>query len=92
MEHIQNTIHLGPVGFLRTILWIVAIYYISKFLFKWWLKRKIENHSQQMQNSMDEQQAAQAQQEQGKVRIKQAKQNEKSAGNSGEYVDFEEVK
>ena len=32
---------LGP-GLLRTILVVVLIYYGSKFLFKWWLKRKMD--------------------------------------------------
>jgi len=85
---------LGPVGLLKTILYIVAFYYLGKFLFKWWLKRKITSHSQQMNSTVNENEADYMRKAEGHVSIKQepkAQNSDKKPGDSGDYVDFEEV-
>ena len=86
-------IELGAVNFLRTIITIVLIYYGIKFLFKWWLRRKVANAVRQQQNSMSEHEAAFKRQETGKVHIRQERNTSSSNHNSsgGEYVDYEEV-
>ena len=89
---VTETTELGLIGLLKTLFYLIVFYQIGKFLFKWWLKRKVESHAEKMQNSMDEQQAAQAKRQEGHVSIKQPQQHKQSSGNSGEYVDFEEVK
>ena len=94
MDSSQQIIELGPVGLLRTILWIVAFYYIGKFLFRWWLKKKLNDHTRKMNGSVDSDQADYIRKEQGQVRIKQNKtnSNKRDSVDTGEYVDYEEVK
>ena len=95
IETTQNITELGPVGFLRTILWVVAFYYIGKFLFRWWIKKKLNDHARKMNDSVDPNQADNIRKEQGHVRIKPNKADSngnKNGGDSGEYVDYEEVK
>lgn len=86
----MNTfLFLGP-GLLRTIVVLVAIYYGSKFLFRWWLKRKVENAVKQREQTMSEQEASQKKQTEGSVHIKSNQSAAKSSA-GGEYVDYEEV-
>jgi len=84
---------LGPVGLLKTILYIVVFYYLGKFLFKWWLKRKITSHTQQMNSSVNETEADYMRKAEGHVSIKQepTTKSTKSPTDSGDFVDFEEV-
>nr|WP_294777462.1 DUF4834 domain-containing protein [uncultured Flavobacterium sp.] len=76
-------------GFIRTILWIIAIYYIVKFLARLFLpvvaKKVVEKASQQFQ-----QQQQQYQQQQQAQAAKTEKPKEKKI--VGEYIDFEEIK
>ena len=46
---------LGPINFFRTILIIVAIYYVSKFLIKWWVRSKIKQATESRENFVSEQ-------------------------------------
>jgi hypothetical protein len=84
---------LGPAGFLKTVLYLVAFYYLGKFLFKWWLKRKINSHAQKMNSTVDQDQAERIKKDEGHVSIKrkQDQTNSKGSQSSGDYVDFEEV-
>lgn len=85
-------IELGPMNLLRTIVTIALIYYGIKFLFRWWLKRKVSAAVKQQQNMMSEQEANYQRQETGKVHIKQERSSTTSHSSSGgEYVDYEEV-
>lgn len=76
-------------GFIRTILWIIAIYYIFKFLARLFLpvvaKKVVEKATQQFQ-----QQQQQYQQQQQAQANKTEKPKEKKI--VGEYIDFEEIK
>lgn len=79
-------------GLVRTLLWIVFIYYVLKFLmrmlapylFQQVVKKAEENFKQQQQNY--QQQYTQQQQQ-------QTSQNEmpKEKKKVGEYIDFEEI-
>jgi len=85
----------GPIGFLRTLLILVLIYYVVKFLFKlfapYLLKKAVDKvqknaekqyRNQQRETSVDE----------GKTVIDKKPENSKQSNNSvGEYVDFEEI-
>lgn len=82
---------LGPVGFLRTVVYIVVIYYLAKFLFRWWLKRKLNDHQQKMNSSVNEQEANHMRQEEGHVSIKTSSKSKSSSSDSGEYIDYEEI-
>ena len=82
---------LGPINFLRTILWLVVFYYAAKFLFKWWLKRKISAHAEALKNSVSEQEANAQREQEGRVSIKKNSSKDQSS-DQGEYVDYEEVK
>ncbi|MEO0045244.1 MAG: hypothetical protein RL705_435 [Bacteroidota bacterium] len=76
-------------GFVRTIFWIIAIYYIFKFLARLFLpvvaKKVVEKATQQFQ-----QQQQQYQQQQQAQANKTEKTKEKKI--VGEYIDFEEIK
>ncbi|WP_396155729.1 DUF4834 domain-containing protein [Flavobacterium macrobrachii] len=90
MTKIISTMETASMpGFLKTIFWIFAIYYIFKFLAKLFLpvlaKKVVEKASQQF-----EQQQQQYQQQQQQAQQKtQEKPKEKKV--VGEYVDFEEI-
>ena len=79
-------------AFLNTILWLLAFYYGSKFLFKWWLKRKINQHVKNGNASVNDEQAQNMRQEQGRVSIKKEQKPSSSSGGKGDYIDYEEVK
>jgi hypothetical protein len=76
-------------GFVRTILWIIAIYYIFKFLARLFLpvvaKKVVEKATQQFQ-----QQQQQYQQQQQAQAPKTEKPKAKKI--VGDYIDFEEIK
>tara|TARA_B100000795_G_scaffold258900_1_gene233404 strand:+ start:11426 stop:11683 length:258 start_codon:yes stop_codon:yes gene_type:complete len=82
---------LGPHNFLRTILIIVAIYYVSKFLLKFWVRTKIKQASSARENSVSEQEASHKQGDTGKVHIKSQTSQSKHQSSGGEYIDYEEV-
>ena len=76
-------------GFVKTILWIIAIYYIFKFLARLFLpvvaKKVVEKAAQQFQ-----QQQQQFQEQQQTQTSKTEKPKEKKI--VGDYIDFEEIK
>ena len=78
-------------SFLRTVLIIIIIYQVSKFLVKLWLRTKINDYVQRSKNSINEQEAERLNRERGKVTIKKTESSNKSSS-AGEYVDYEEVK
>ena len=82
-------------GLLKTILYLVVFYYISKFLMRRWLNKKIKEHTDIRQNSVSEQEAAQRKSQEGKVTIKGSGNGNNSGAASsdeGEFIDYEEVK
>ncbi len=79
-------------AFLNTILWLLAFYYGSKFLFKWWLKRKINQAVKNGNASVNDQQAESMRQEKGRVSIKKEQKPSANSGSKGDYIDYEEVK
>ena len=79
-------VELGYVNLLRTILIIVLVYYVSRFLLRWWIKRKVADMHKRQQNSVSEEEASFKRNDKGKVHIKQKKSSgHESSG--GEYVD-----
>ncbi|MGX7668595.1 DUF4834 family protein [Flavobacterium pedocola] len=79
-------------GFIRTLLWIIFIYYVLKFLmrllapylFQQVVKKAEENFKQQQQNY---------QQQSNQQTQQQSSQDEmpKEKKKVGEYIDFEEI-
>lgn len=82
---------LGPGTFLRTILIIVAIYYVSKFLVKWWLRNKLKQAAKNRDNFVSEQEAFHKKNDAGKVHITNQQSQSSSSSSGGDYIDFEEV-
>lgn len=85
---------LYAVGFLRTILTLVIIYYVGKFLFRWWLKRKVENAVKQREKTISEFEADQKRHAEGSVHVKSkenTRSNTRAGSSAGDYVDYEEV-
>lgn len=88
----METVHLEIVGFLRTVFYIIAFYYLGKFLVRWWLKQKIGEQTRRMNNSVNEQEADFIRKDKGQVTIKKSTKGPSlNTGNSGDYVDYEEV-
>lgn len=85
-----NMYELGPGSFLRTILILAVIWYGSKFLLKWWLKKKMASVIKEQERFVSEDEAAFQNKDAGKIHIKKEKTSTNSS-NRGEYVDYEEV-
>lgn len=82
---------LGPINFFRTILIIVAIYYVSKFLIKWWVRSKIKQATETRENFVSEQEASYKKNDTGKVHITNQQSQSSKSSSGGDYIDFEEV-
>ncbi len=81
------------VGFLRTIIIIVLIYYgiklISKYILPMLIDKGVKNMQQKMQNQQGQNQKPSR--PEGEVTIEKNKNDKWNSANQGEYVDFEEV-
>ncbi len=82
---------LGYVNLLRTILIIVLVYYVVRFLLRWWIRRKVADIQNQQKNSVSEEEAHFRRNETGKIHIKQDRTSSEGKSIGGEYVDYEEV-
>ena len=82
---------LYAYGFLRTIIGIAVIYYLGKFLFKWWLKRKINAAVRQQQNTVSENDIPFQKKEKVRVHIKNEKSETSHNSSGGDYIDYEDV-
>lgn len=80
------------MGLLKTILFLLVVYYISKFLLRLWIRSKISEHSKRMQNSANHKEVHQQKVNKGKVTVHTKEQNSDGNHSSGEYVDYEEIK
>ncbi|MCG7501434.1 DUF4834 family protein [Tenacibaculum sp. Mcav3-52] len=85
----------GPVNFLKTILIILLVYYVIKFLAKlfgpYLIKKAVDKvQKKAAQQYRNQQQASDV--EVGKTVIDKKPSNSKESNNSvGEYVDYEEI-
>ena len=84
-------IELGPGNLLRTILTLALIYYGGKFLFRWWLKRKVESAVKQQKQTVSENEAQSSRTHEGEVHIKNQNSASSTSSSGGEYVDYEEI-
>lgn len=85
----------GPMNFLRTILIIIVIYYILKFLTKLFAPYLMKKMVNKMQEKAQAQQASRKQYsnvKEGETIIdKKPRESNQSNNSVGEYVDYEEV-
>ncbi|MHC9087133.1 DUF4834 family protein [Tenacibaculum sp. IMCC1] len=85
----------GPVNFLKTILIILLVYYVIKFLAKLFGPYLIKKAVDKVQKKAEQQYRNQEQAsdvEVGKTVIDKKPSNSKESNNSvGEYVDYEEI-
>ncbi|PWD99615.1 DUF4834 family protein [Marinilabilia rubra] len=84
---------------LKIILFAVLFYYIFKGIFRFLFPFLLSNQAKKMQRKQEEAQRDyfnKQKHEEGKVTIEydssQKQSNKKNHGNTGEYVDYEEVK
>ena len=82
---------LGLPKLIIEILSIVAIYYVSKFLIKWWVRSKIKQATESRENFVSEQEASYKQNDTGKVHIINQQSQSSKSSSGGDYIDFEEV-
>ncbi len=86
---------LNLVGFIRTVIFIVVVYFIIKLFTRYILPLILENKIRQMHQNMNErnQRQKQAGKHEGEVTIDYGSQksNNSHNRNEGEYVDFEEI-
>ena len=83
----------GPVNFLRTVLIIILVFYVLKFLVKlfapYLLKKAVDKVQQKAQQQYNQQEPIV---DEGKTIVDKKPQSTKESNNSvGEYVDFEEI-
>ena len=83
----------GPVNFLRTVLIIILVFYVLKFLVKlfapYLLKKAVDKVQQKAQQQYNQQEPIV---DEGKTVVDKKPQSTKESNNSvGEYVDFEEI-
>ena len=83
----------GPINFLRTVLIIILVYYVLKFLVKlfapYLLKKAVDKVQQKAQQQYNQQEPIV---DEGKTVVDKKPQSTKESNNSvGEYVDFEEI-
>ena len=83
----------GPMNFLRTVLIIILVYYVLKFLVKlfapYLLKKAVDKVQQKAQQQYNQQEPIV---DEGKTIVDKKPQSTKESNNSvGEYVDFEEI-
>ena len=86
----------GPINMIKTILIIVLIYYIARFLIKLFAPFLLKKAVDKMQEKAAEQQGYSSKRDpnvrEGETVIDSKPQNSKQSNNSvGEYVDFEEI-
>ena len=84
----------GPMNFLRTILIIILVYYVLKFLVKlfapYLLKKAVDKVQKKATQQYNNQQESTV--DEGKTVVDKKPQTTKRSNNSvGEYVDFEEI-
>lgn len=83
------------VGFLRTIFFIVVVYFILKLFTRYVLPLILENKIRQMQGNRNgsNQKHNQPREREGDVTIDYGSRNSGNSknNNDGEYVDFEEI-
>lgn len=84
----------GPMNFLRTILIIILVYYVLKFLVKlfapYLLKKAVDKVQKKATQQYNDQQESTV--DEGKTVVDKKPQTTKQSNNSvGEYVDFEEI-
>ena len=88
-----NINEAGPMNFLRTVLVIILVYYVLKFLVKlfapYLLKKAVDKVQQKAQQQYNQQEPIV---DEGKTIVDKKPQSTKESNNSvGEYVDFEEI-
>lgn len=84
----------GPMNFLRTILIIILVYYVLKFLVKlfapYLLKKAVDKVQKKATQQYNNQQESTV--DEGKTVVDKKPQTTKQSNNTvGEYVDFEEI-
>lgn len=86
---------LNIVGFIRTLVFLLAIYFIIKLFARYVLPLILENKIRQMQHNMNERTRTQnpSNKREGEVTIDYGPNgsNKNNLHDKGEYVDFEEV-
>jgi hypothetical protein len=80
------------IGLFKTILFLIAFYYISKFVLRIWIRNKIQQHLNKHGEEIYDNHIDKANKQKGKVTIHGVSNNSKSSKGSAEYADYEEVK
>ncbi len=81
---------MGLVGFFRTVLILLAVYYTYKFLTKYVFPLMLKNYINKVSRKQQRENAFQR--EEGDVTIQYGRKNNKKVDkDKGEYIDYEEV-
>lgn len=81
---------MGLVGFFRTVLILLAIYYTYKFLTRYVFPLMLKNYINKVNNT--QRSKNQFQRDEGDVTIRYRKNEDKKVDkDKGEYVDYEEI-
>jgi hypothetical protein len=83
------------MGLLRTILILLAIYFLFRFIMRVILPLLLKNYIEKKQKEFFGQQQHFDKKEEGKITVKKGsslKNKKKTNDDEGEYVDYEEIK
>lgn len=81
---------MGLVGFFRTVLILLAIYYTYKFLTRYVFPLMLKNYINKVNNNQKSKN--EFQRDEGDITIRyRKKQDKKVDKDKGEYVDYEEI-
>jgi hypothetical protein len=86
------------MGFLKTVLIVLLVYYLLKILAKWfapklfrYAAKKTEEHFKERFEGFADQQSKEEEQIGDVIIDKKTTKKKKSSKNVGEYIDFEEI-
>jgi hypothetical protein len=79
------------IGLLKTILFLMAFYYISKFILRIWIRNKIQQHLNKHGEEIKNDHIQKANKQKGKVTIHGTSSGSKKSNNE-EYAEYEEIK
>lgn len=82
------------VGFLKTLIIILAVYYGFRFLMRWLAPKVVDKAAQKLYDDMKRKSGQNRKEDkrEGEVTIEHSERHEKKFNRSdGEYIDFEEV-
>ncbi len=79
------------IGLFKTILFLIAFYYVSKFILRIWIRNKIQKHLNKHGEEIYDNHIQKSNKQKGKVTIHGTSSGAKKSNNE-DYAEYEEIK